>query len=393
MLIFITSIIIKNNQLTVKYLKEFQAVTFQFSYKTHVVSFLFKSKNCLKFALTSLLLLAFLNTNAQDKKFKIHTVAFYNLENLFDTINDPNKLDEYSPMMELKTNRGLVYKKKIRNMARVLADIGKGVTNTAPSIIGVCEVENKAVLEDLVNDSLLVDIDYGIVHYNSTDVRGIDVALLYKKNAFTPISTSSHELKIYDPETSKRVYTREQLLVSGNLEGETIHLIVNHWPSRRGGEAKSRPKRVAAAKLNKRLLDSLQTIDPYAKVLIMGDLNDNPNNASVKKVLKAKPTKKVGLKGIYNPYINFFKDGMGTTAYRDSWSLFDQIMVTKPFLEKDYTSFQFYKAGIYNKNYIITKLGAYKGYPLRSFGYHGFNNGFSDHFPVYVYLIKEVNEE
>ncbi|GAL79785.1 hypothetical protein JCM19274_3197 [Algibacter lectus] len=379
--------------MTVKYLKEFQAVTFQFSYKTHVVSFLFKSKNCLKFALTSLLLLAFLNTNAQDKKFKIHTVAFYNLENLFDTINDPNKLDEYSPMMELKTNRGLVYKKKIRNMARVLADIGKGVTNTAPSIIGVCEVENKAVLEDLVNDSLLVDIDYGIVHYNSTDVRGIDVALLYKKNAFTPISTSSHELKIYDPETSKRVYTREQLLVSGNLEGETIHLIVNHWPSRRGGEAKSRPKRVAAAKLNKRLLDSLQTIDPYAKVLIMGDLNDNPNNASVKKVLKAKPTKKVGLKGIYNPYINFFKDGMGTTAYRDSWSLFDQIMVTKPFLEKDYTSFQFYKAGIYNKNYIITKLGAYKGYPLRSFGYHGFNNGFSDHFPVYVYLIKEVDEE
>ncbi|SFC96371.1 Endonuclease/Exonuclease/phosphatase family protein [Algibacter lectus] len=379
--------------MTVKYLKEFQAVTFQFSYKTHVVSFLFKSENCLKFALTSLLLLAFLNTNAQDKKFKIHTVAFYNLENLFDTINDPNKLDEYSPMMELKTNRGLVYKKKIRNMARVLADIGKGVTNTAPSIIGVCEVENKAVLEDLVNDSLLVDIDYGIVHYNSTDVRGIDVALLYKKNAFTPISTSSHELKIYDPETSKRVYTREQLLVSGNLGGETIHLIVNHWPSRRGGEAKSRPKRVAAAKLNKRLLDSLQTIDPYAKVLIMGDLNDNPNNASVKKVLKAKPTKKLGLKGIYNPYINFFKDGMGTTAYRDSWSLFDQIMVTKPFLEKDYTSFQFYKAGIYNKNYIITKLGAYKGYPLRSFGYHGFNNGFSDHFPVYVYLIKEVDEE
>ena len=393
MLIFITSIIIKNNQLTVKYLKEFQAVTFQFSYKTHVVSFLFKRKICLKFVLTSLLLLAFLNTNAQDKKFKIHTVAFYNLENLFDTINDPNKLDEYSPMMELKTNRGPVYKKKIRNMARVLADIGKDVTNTAPSIIGVCEVENKAVLEDLVNDSLLVDIDYGIVHYNSTDVRGIDVALLYKKNTFTTISTSSHELKIYDPETNKRVYTREQLLVSGNLEGETIHLIVNHWPSRRGGEAKSRPKRVAAAKLSKRLVDSLQTTDPYAKVFIMGDLNDNPNNASVKKVLKAKPTKKVGLKGIYNPYINFFKDGMGTTAYRDSWSLFDQIMVTKPFLEKDYTSFQFYKAGIYNKNYIITKLGAYKGYPLRSFGYHGFNNGFSDHFPVYVYLIKEVDEE
>ncbi len=376
--------------MTVKYLKEFQEIRCNLCNNRPVVSFLYERMNCLKIAFIGLFFMVFLNTNAQDKKFKIHTVAFYNLENLFDTINDTSKLDEYSPMMELKTDKGPVYKKKIRNMARVIADIGKDVSENSPSIIGVCEVENKAVLEDLVNDSLLVDKDYGIVHYNSTDVRGIDVALLYQKKAFTPISTSSHELKIYNADTNKRVYTREQLLVSGKLEDETIHLIVNHWPSRRGGEAKSRPKRVAAAKLSKHLLDSLQMIDPYAKVFIMGDLNDNPNNASVKKILKAKPSKKLGLKGIYNPYINFYKNGIGTTAYRDAWSLFDQIMITKPLLEKDYSSFQFYKAGIYNKNYIITKNGAYKGYPLRSFGYHGFNNGFSDHFPVYIYLIKEV---
>lgn len=349
--------------------------------------------NFITFLTCFLIANTFVFTHAQEKKFKIHTVAFYNLENLFDTINDPSKLDEYSPMMELKTDRSLVYQKKIHNMARVLVDIGKTVSKHSPSIIGVSEVENKAVLEDLVSDSLLADQDYGIVHYNSTDVRGIDVALLYKKNAFTPIHTSSHELKIYDADTNKRIYTREQLLVSGVLEDETIHIIVNHWPSRRGGEAKSRSKRVAAAKLTKRILDSLQSTDPYAKVLIMGDLNDNPNNASVKKVLKAKPEKKVGLKGVYNPFENFYKNGMGTTAYRDAWSLFDQIMVTKPLLEKDYASFQFYKAGIYNKNFIITKTGAYKGYPLRSFGYHGFNNGFSDHFPVYVYLIKSVAEK
>lgn len=376
--------------MTINYLKEFEKPNSKFYFKISVVSFLF---NCTKHVKNSILFFIFLmilNANSQDKKFKIHTVAFYNLENLFDTINDPNKLDEYSPMMELKTGRSSVYKKKISNMASVLADIGKDVSKHSPSIIGICEVENKAVLEDLVNDSLLIDKDYGIVHYNSTDVRGIDVGLLYKKNAFTPISTSSHELKIYDANTNKRVYTREQLLVTGKLENETIHIIVNHWPSRRGGEAKSRPKRVAAAKLSKRILDSLQTIDPYAKVFIMGDLNDNPNNASVKKVLKAKPSKKIGLKGLYNPYINFYKNGIGTTAYRDSWSLFDQIMVTKPLLEKDYATFQFYKAGVYNKNYIITKSGTYKGYPLRSFGYHGFNNGYSDHFPVYVYLIKEV---
>ncbi|MDN3664729.1 endonuclease/exonuclease/phosphatase family protein [Algibacter miyuki] len=340
-----------------------------------------------------MLILLFKNGYAQEKKFKIHTVAFYNLENLFDTINDPIKFDEYSPIMELKTDKAVVYKQKIRNMARVISDIGVDVSKNAPSIIGVSEVENKSVLEDLINDPLLVDKDYGIVHYNSTDARGIDVALLYQKKAFTPLHTSTHELKIYDADTQKRVYTREQLLVSGKLEDETIHIIVNHWPSRRGGEAKSRPKRVAAAKLTKTLVDSLQAINPYAKVFIMGDLNDNPNNASVKDVLKAKRSKKVGLKGIYNPYENFFKNGIGTTAYRDAWSLFDQIMVTKPLLEKNYSTFQFYKAGIYNKNYIITKSGAYKGYPMRSFGYNGFTNGFSDHFPVYVYLIKAVIED
>jgi hypothetical protein len=123
----------------------------------------------------------------------------------------------------------------------------------------------------------------------------------------------------------------------------------------------------------------------------MGDLNDNPNNTSIKKVLKTQNNKsKVDLKGIYNPYENFFKDGLGTTGYRDAWSLFDQIMFTKPLLSKDYTSFQFYKAGIYNEDYLITPKGAYKGYPFRSWGYEGFTGGYSDHFPVYVYIIKEV---
>lgn len=331
--------------------------------------------------------------NAQDKKvYKIHTVAFYNLENLFDPVDDPTKFDEASPIMELNADREAIYKKKVHNMARVLSDIGKEDTHNSPAIIGVCEVENREVLEDVVNDSLLLDKDYGIIHYHSPDARGIDVALLYQKKLFTPISTSSHELKIYDDETRKRVYTRDQLLVSGELEGDLIHVIVNHWPSRSGGEARSRPKRVAAAKLSKHLVDSLQVIDPYAKIFVMGDLNDDPTNESVKKVLKTEKDKeKVGFKGIYNPYENYFKDRLGTTAYRDAWSLFDQIMITKPLLEKDYTSFRFYKAGIYNKNYLIEKAGAYKGYPKRSWSNGGFSDGFSDHFPVYVYLVKEVS--
>lgn len=347
--------------------------------------------NFLKLVISILFLSLFISTHAQDKKFKIHTLAFYNLENLFDTINDPIKFDDYSPIMELKTNRGEAYRRKITNMARVIAEIGKDVTHNTPAILGVCEVENKDVLEDIVNDSTLLEKNYGIVHYDSPDSRGIDVALLYQKSLFMPISSSAYELKIYDTQTQKQITTRDQLLVSGKLEGDLIHIIVNHWPSRRGGEARSRPKRVAAAQLNKRILDSLQAQDPYAKVIIMGDLNDDPTNPSVKNVLKAKrKRKKVDFKGLYNPFEKFYRDGLGTTAYRDNWSLFDQIIVSKTLLEKDYTSFRYYQAGIFNKNYLITPKGKYKGYPFRSWNDSGFSNGFSDHFPVYIYLIKEV---
>lgn len=328
----------------------------------------------------------------KEKRYKIHTVAFYNLENLFDTENDTTKFDERSPIMEMKANRVEVYAKKVRNMARVIADIGSDVTGNSPAIIGVCEIENRKVLVDVVNDPLLVGRDYGIIHYESPDVRGIDVALLYQKKLFKPISHSSHVVKIFDDRTNKRKETRDQLLVSGELDGDLIHVIVNHWPSRSGGEARSRPKRVAAAKVSKRLTDSLQSIDPYAKVFIMGDLNDDPTNDSVKEIIGAKNEKEdVELKGIYNPYENMFKkSGLGTTAWRDAWSLFDQIMFTKPLIEKDdYSSFRFYKAGIYNKVYLTTSKGRWKGYPFRSWS-GGFTNGFSDHFPVYVYLVREV---
>ena len=357
----------------------------------------------LRICLAALVISAFASVNAQEKTdknqekkpFKVHTVAFYNLENLFDTINDPTKNDEASPIMEMRANQGEVYKKKVHNMARVISDIGAETTGNAPAIIGISEVENIDVIEDVANDPLLVGKDYGIIHFESPDRRGIDVGLMYQKALFQPISKSTHELKIYDDLTRKRVYTRDQLLVSGKLDGELIHIIVNHWPSRSGGEARSRSKRVAAAKLNKHIIDSLQVNDPYAKIITMGDLNDDPTNASVKDVLKAKRNQKdVEIKGLYNPYTNMFKkDGLGTTAYRDAWSLFDQIMVTKPFIEKDYSSFRYYKAGIYNKNYLTNKKGRYKGYPLRSFADGGFTDGFSDHFPVYIYLIKEVTVE
>ncbi|AXT21210.1 endonuclease/exonuclease/phosphatase family protein [Flavobacteriaceae bacterium AU392] len=345
--------------------------------------------------LTLIFILLFLNisiANTQNnKKFRVHTIAFYNVENLFDTINDPLKFDESSPIMELKNNRANVYSKKINNISRVISEIGSNISKNSPVIIGLAEIENRIVLEDLANNFYLIKKNYGIVHFDSPDIRGIDVALLYQKLLFTPTHISKYELKIYEENTKNRIYTRDQLLVSGKLENELIHILINHWPSRRGGEERSKPKRIAAAKLNKRIIDSLQSINPYAKIFIMGDLNDNPTNTSVKDILKTKSDKKnVPFKGIYNPMERFSKKGIGSNAFRDSWSLFDQIMITKPLLEKDYSSFRYYRAGIFNANYLINSKGRFKGYPFRSFADGSFTNGYSDHFPVYIYLIKEV---
>ena len=337
----------------------------------------------------------FISVFAQnEKKYKVNTIAFYNLENLFDPEDDTTIYDEASPIMEMgESMRQEVYEQKLKNMAKVLSEIGKDITGTSPAIIGVSEVENRRVLEDLLNEETLLHKDYGIIHFDSPDRRGIDVALLYQKKLFTPTHYKAHPLIIYDNnDKTKRIYTRDQLLVSGMLDGEKISIIVNHWPSRSGGEARSRPKRMKAAKLNKRLIDSIFSEDPYAKVITMGDLNDDPTSPSVKEILKSKENREeVKIKELYNPMEEMYNKGMGTLAYRDSWNLFDQIIISKELLNKDYSSYTFYKAGIYNKNYLSNPRGRYKGYPYRSFS-GGFTGGYSDHFPVYIYLIKEVSE-
>lgn len=329
---------------------------------------------------------------AQDQtQYKIRTVAFYNLENLFDTIDEPDLWDERSPIMELKANRSEIYIKKLNNMAKVISEIGVKDAKTPPAVIGVCEIENKQVLEDLISTDYLRPYHYSIIHYDSQDRRGIDVALLYRKQYFTPTHHKSYNVRLYD--AGDRVYTRDQLLVSGLLDGESVHFIVNHWPSRRGGEQKSRPLRMGAAKYNKRMIDSLQKMYDNPKIIGMGDLNDDPINASLKEVLKATGVKKeVKEGGIYNPMEDLFRRGYSTLGYRDNINLFDQIYMTSPLLaeDKNYNSWRFYKANIFNPNYLINSKGRYKGYPFRSFADGKFTGGYSDHFPVYIYLIEET---
>lgn len=327
------------------------------------------------------------------KAYKIHTIAFYNLENLFDFEDDPQTFDNDRTPNGKDHWTEEIYGAKLKNMARVLSEIGSDLTGNSPAVIGVCEVENRKVLEDLVNQESLYKKDYGIIHFDSPDRRGIDVGFLYQKKIFTPTNYLAFKLIIYDDhDITKRVYTRDQLLISGMFDGEIIHFIVNHWPSRSGGEARSHPKRIKAAKLNKRIIDSIFSIDPYAKIISMGDLNDDPISSSIKDVLNTKTTHdQLKMKDLYNPMEEMFKNGLGSLAWRDSWNLFDQTIISSELMKREYSSYRFYKAGIYNKIYLTESNGKYKGYPFRSFDNGGFTGGFSDHFPVYLYLIKAID--
>ena len=327
----------------------------------------------------------------QKNSYKILTVAFYNVENLFDTENDSLTFDDDRTPLGKDVWTLEKYQDKLKNISKVLSEIGTETSQNSPAVIGLCEIENYTVLEDLINQPALRDKNYGIVHYDSPDKRGVDVALLYQKSLFTPATSQSRRLLIYELEDPlKRVYTRDQLVVNGLLEGEEINFIVNHWPSRSGGEARSSYKRERAGQLNKLIIDSLHQINPYAKIISMGDFNDDPTNKSIKKVLNTKSSKEyLEVQDIYNPMEKMIKNGRGTLAYRDSWNLFDQMLLSGTLVNSNLAGYKFYKADIFQKNYLVTPKGQFKGYPFRSYDYGGYTGGYSDHFPVYIFLVKK----
>jgi hypothetical protein len=326
---------------------------------------------------------------AQEKKeFKVACIAFYNLENLFDTINTPGIDDfEFTPDGPNRWNSPK-YWEKLNNLARVISEIGTDYTPHGPAILGVCEIENETVLEDLAKQKAIASRNYKVVHHYGPDRRGVDVALMYQPEYFKVTNSISYRLTIPGRDN---FFTRDQLMVSGELHGELIHVIVNHWPSRSGGESKSRPLRNAAADLSRYIIDSLQRIDPNAKIILMGDLNDNPDNASVIKHLRARPEikKMKDDSDLYNPFYSLYKKGIGTLAWRDTWSLFDMIIVSKPLVETDYSSYRFYRAHVFNKKFLQQESGRFKGYPFRTYAGGQYLGGFSDHFPTYVILVKE----
>lgn len=323
--------------------------------------------------------------HAQDKNYTVHAIAFYNLENLFDTEDDPDNPgdDEFLPGASYNWTQEK-YEKKLDNMAQVISQLGRQHSPQGAAVIGVSEVENRRVLEDLVRRPAIAHMGLQIVHQDSPDRRGVDVALLYNPAIF--MMTDYFVNPYYNP-ARPDYKSRDQLWVSGLLDGEIINVCVNHWPSRYG--AKSSEMREAAAANVKSVVDSLYNRNPDSKIIIMGDLNDDPVDRSTRVVLDAKRhAREVPEGGLFNPMWKLYSDGIGSLAYQGKWSLFDQIIISRPLLGDDYSELRYWKVEIFNRDFLIQKEGKNKGYPLRTFSNNTFINGYSDHFPVLVYLIR-----
>lgn len=330
---------------------------------------------------------------AQKKDYKAAVIAFYNLENLYDTVDNTMTNDEEFLPSGVRNYNSSIYFDKLGKLSTVISQIGVEISPDGPAILGVAEVENDTVLNDLVKHPLIAKRNYQIVHFDSRDIRGVDVGLLYNPKYFE-VETSD-KLFVQLPGGSKDAYfTRDILWVKGKIAGETIHIYVNHWPSRVGGEKRSAPARNAAAQVCRNHIDSILKSEPNAKIVVMGDLNDDPTNESVQDIIGAKGKKTdVRAGGMYNPWTELYKKGIGTLAYQDAWGLFDQILISHSWLNKDQNGFFYYQQHIFNKEYLVENKGRYKGYPMRTWDGNTYRGGYSDHFPTYLVMLKEIRKD
>jgi hypothetical protein len=339
----------------------------------------------------SILMVFAINLSAQKQNYYPAIIGFYNLENLYDTVNNPIVDDEeFLPESERNYNTR-VYFDKLSRLASVVSKMGTEVNPDGLAFLGVAEIENDTVLTDLIKQPLLKDRKWKFEHYDSPDKRGVDVGFLYNPKYFKVISSEKLFVKL--PGGSKDSYfTRDILYVKGTLVGDTVHVFVNHWPSRSGGEERSIPARAAAAGVCRAKVDSIMLTNADSKVVIMGDLNDDPISPSVTKTIGAKgKIKDVKRSGIYNPWLDFYKKGIGTLAYQDAWGLFDQVLLSEAWLSKEQKGFHFHKAHIFNQDFMVQKTGKFRGYAKRTWDGITYNYGYSDHFPVYITLLKIVN--
>lgn len=332
-----------------------------------------------------------LTAQAQEKKFSVYAIGFYNLENLFDTCHDAGKNDyEYLPDGRNKWS-GLKYTHKLRNMSRVLSEMG---TDKLPGVgcaaIGVSEVENAKCLTDLCNQEPLKARNFQFCHIEGPDQRGVDCGLLYNPSLFT-VRNVKLVPYVYDlPKDSMRA-TRGFLVVSGTMANEHVTIIVNHLPSR----GASSYYRELGGKQIRVVKDSLIKEDPNVKLFIMGDMNDDPKDPSMSVALGAKRKIEQAKEqtDLYNPWWDIHASGTGTLMYDGAWNLFDQIILSNSLLnqkgQRDYSTLKFWQPQIFRRDYLFQQEGKYKGNTLRTHAGGVWLDGYSDHLPTLVYLVKE----
>jgi hypothetical protein len=312
-------------------------------------------------------------------------IAFWNVENLYDTLNDKFKNDDDFTPGGIYRWTGKRYWQKIDHLAEVISQMGLSHGLKGPALIGLCEIENKSVLQDLMNASQLKSLRYQMIHIEGPDARGVDPALFYNPEIFKVKKALGYRVTLVTDTGHK---TRDILVVSGSFDGEPLAVLVNHWPSRRGGELQSRPNRNGAARIARRIADSIVAVDPRCRIVIMGDLNDDPVNESVRKHIGTYADRNNKVAGkFFNPAEELYKNGIGTLAWQDSWNLFDQLILNDPWID-GMKGWKFNAAMIFNKPFLKTDHGNFKGYPFRTFSGGSYTGGYSDHFPSYIIIEK-----
>lgn len=318
-----------------------------------------------------------------------YRVMFYNVENLYDTENDPEKNDEeFLPEGDRYWSNSR-YKQKLSNVYKVIVAVGEW---DLPLLVGFSEIENRKVLEGLLNNTPLYKSDYKIIHYESPDLRGIDVALLYRSELFSPIIHK--QIRVVWPENIGTGTTRDILYASGvTKEGDTLHVFVNHWPSRWGGQMETEEKRMFVAKLLKTQTDSIFKLNPYANIIIMGDLNDYPTDRSLLESLKTNTSfEKIKSNKLYNLsyYLQEVKM-LGTHKYNGQWGILDQIIVSGALLDSTrniYTTPE--DAHVFNKEFLLEPDEKYTGQKVnRTYVGYKYHGGYSDHLPTYLDIKKK----
>ena len=351
-----------------------------------------KSKDMKKigFFVLALLLAAFW-ARAQQRQYGVYAVGFYNLENLFDTLHDAGKNDyDFLPDGSYRWNK-LRYEHKLANMSRVLLDMGTDkLPGIGASIIGVSEVENSRALDDLVAQPAMKERGFKYIHIEGPDKRGVDCALIYNPRFFKP---EKYFLQPYVYENGDTEHTtRGFLTVQGTLAGDPLTVIVCHWPSR-AAEGKFRDW---GGKQVRHLTDSIRRADKHTGIIVMGDMNDDPDNTSMAKYLGAKrKMKDVGDGDFYNPWWDVLRSkGQGTLTFQGAWNLFDQIVMSRNLIDakgkKDYRHLKLWNYHIFRRDYLIQQDGKYKGSPLRTHAGGVWLDGYSDHLPTVTYFVMEM---